>query len=544
MDHDSDSTRLYAPIPVGQSQSRLLRLHHGPGVGPLSADLLVANIESNRVLLDGEQRSVTYTALSYTWGTGPFSQDIMINGIPWRIKENLSDFLYQYRSNQPPEEELYLWIDALVINQADIDEKSRQVANMVDFYDKAHHVQVWLGNATRYTEDAVNFLHQLSADTHKEKEVISVNACDGLRDLYTRPWPTRMWIRQEVWAAKAISIQCGSVVMPLEVFKAGVIFSKGSGEDMSENGTEDSDLEIYSPPQRLGWLHEKLKINETQLAAISFLIQRPANQKSTEDRAVSGLGYMAMDDDGRKDILWLLYESVNYESTDIRDRVYALVGMCDDPDIEVDYRKTPAEVFTSLARHMIIRARSLGSVLDQSCKYGRHNKLDLPSWVPDWRSLNLIRYEWQNVTRCDMNSLFDSEKPEVLKIHGFLLGTVEEAKAEKRRAPRKVVRVDWTRIRDTLKRLNLLPDFLANPARKDTKTVKLNNTVNREINAGDSLVAAWGSDDFLLLRSQPQNEDNTYEFIGCVSINGKKDLYVSLLAYSIEHGVSESFPVV
>jgi hypothetical protein len=310
------------------------------------------------------------------------------------------------------------------------------------------------------------------------------------------------------------------------------------------NGTEDSDLEIYSPPQRLGWLHEKLKINETQLAAISFLIQRPANQKSTEDRAVSGLGYMAMDDDGRKDILWLLYESVNYESTDIRDRVYALVGMCDDPDIEVDYRKTPAEVFTSLARHMIIRARSLGSVLDQSCKYGRHNKLDLPSWVPDWRSLNLIRYEWQNVTRCDMNSLFDSEKPEVLKIHGFLLGTVEEAKAEKRRAPRKVVRVDWTRIRDTLKRLNLLPDFLANPARKDTKTVKLNNTVNREINAGDSLVAAWGSDDFLLLRSQPQNEDNTYEFIGCVSINGKKDLYVSLLAYSIEHGVSESFPVV
>jgi hypothetical protein len=437
MDYELNTAKLYTPIPVGRAQSRLLRLHHGPAAGPLLADLVVADVKLEGVLLHKEQRQVAYTALSYTWGTGPFSHDITINGVPLRIKESLSDFLHQYRSDQSLEKESYLWIDAVVINQADADEKSRQVANMIDFYDKARHVQVWLGKATIHTEEAVRFLHYLLADTHRKNKNISDNALDGLRDLYTRTWPTRMWIRQEVWAAKVISIQCGSFVMPLDVFKAGVIFSPEAGDNLDEGGSEASDLGIYSSPRTLEWLHKKLKIAEAQLAAISFLTQKTVGQQSSEDRAVSGLGYKAMEGDGRKDILWLLYESVNYESTDIRDRIYALIGMCDDPDIEVDYHKT--------------------------------------------------------------------------------------------------------RIRDTLKESNLFPGFLDNIPREDTITF---DYTRREMKPGDSLIAACGSDDFLLLRSHPESEDDTYEFVSCVFSDKRKKLRALLLKYGLENGVLETFAVV
>jgi hypothetical protein len=542
MDYDLNVAKLYAPIPVGLAQSRLLRLHRVPAAGPLLADLVVVDVKSEGALLYEEQRQVGYTALSYTWGTGPFSHNIIINGVSWRIKESLSDFLHQYRSNQSLERESYLWIDAVVINQADADEKSRQVANMIDIYDKARHVQVWLGKATMHTEEAVGFLHHLLADTHRKNKNISASALEGLRDLYNRTWPTRMWIRQEVWAARAISIQCGSFILPLDVFKAGVVFSQEAGDNLTEGGSEVSDLGIYSSPRTLVWLHNKLGIGEAQLAAISFLTQKLVGQQSSEDRAASGLGYKAMEGDGRKDILWLLYESVNYESTDIRDRIYALIGMCDDPDIEINYHKTPDEVFTSFATHIILRARSLGCVLDQSCKYGRQSDLDLPSWVPDWRTLNLVRYEPETVTTYDMNSSFDSNKPRVLAIHGFLLGTVEVAKTKKKRALNKFVHIDWTRIHDTLEESNLLPGFQAKLPREDTIIF---DHMRREMEPGDRLIAACGSDHLLLLRSHSESEDDKYDFVSCVFSDSdrRKKLCALLLEYGIENGRLETFAV-
>ncbi|KAL1601574.1 hypothetical protein SLS60_006489 [Paraconiothyrium brasiliense] len=478
------------------------------GGTPAGPNLVVVDVKTKGVLLLEEQRQVTYTALSYTWGTGPFSHETTINGVPWRIKESLSDFLHQYRSDQSLEKESYIWIDAVVNNQADDDEKSHQVANMRDIYEKAYHVQVWLGKAATHTEQAVQFLHRLLAETNSKNADISDSALDGLRDLYTRPWPTRMWIRQKVWAAKAISIQCGSSVLPLDVFKAGVVYSNQAGHNADEGGSEvsdSSDLGIYSSPRALGWLHKKLKIAETQLAAISFLTQKLVGQQSPEDRALSGLGHKAMEGDGRKDILWLLYESVNYESTDVRDRIYALIGMCDNPDIEVDYH--------------------------------------LPSWVPDWRTLSLIRYEPQYVTKFDMNNAFDSNRPRALMLHGFLLGKVEVAKAKKKRKPDILVHLDWTRIQDKLRGPNLSPGFLAKPAREDTITF---GYTRKEIKLGDSLIVACGSDELLLLRSNPESEDETYEFVtsDLMSRDKRKELRGSFLEYGAENGLLETFTVV
>ncbi|KAK1757050.1 heterokaryon incompatibility protein-domain-containing protein [Echria macrotheca] len=41
---------------------------------------------------------------------------------------------------------VYLWVDAICINQASLPEKGEQVAMMADIYRSAEHVAIWLGD--------------------------------------------------------------------------------------------------------------------------------------------------------------------------------------------------------------------------------------------------------------------------------------------------------------------------------------------------------------------------------------------------------------
>jgi hypothetical protein len=49
-------------------------------------------------------------------------------------------------------EVLVIWIDAISINQTDIEERNREVARMGDIYSKCAQVNVWLGKLTEVDE--------------------------------------------------------------------------------------------------------------------------------------------------------------------------------------------------------------------------------------------------------------------------------------------------------------------------------------------------------------------------------------------------------
>lgn len=290
---------LYGPIPVARGQTRLLRLHHGAAEQPLRGELIVASISKDTKHLICGHRSVQYLALSYTWGDGPCTGRIVLNGIEWPIKENLSDFLCQHRSEQVDDSTPLLWIDAICINQHDGEEKSKQVSSMMTFYACASLVVSWLGKATSETAAAVGFLQTLQESGRKRdvrrmlgsttivwslpntenrtyrdfpdvKKTISEEALEGLRHLYSRSWPRRIWIRQEIWAAESVVIQCGPNKMSLDLYKAGV--SDGGGlYRQSSTGTEwDGNLD---------WIHNKLGLHQKQYRAINALAQRNASRK-------------------------------------------------------------------------------------------------------------------------------------------------------------------------------------------------------------------------------------------------------------------------
>jgi hypothetical protein len=85
-----------------------------------------------------------YAAVSYAWGDPSQTRSIRINDLDFRVRENIWQFLSQARHNKSFIG-ASLWIDAICINQADTEEKSKQVQLMGKVYEQASIVMIWLG---------------------------------------------------------------------------------------------------------------------------------------------------------------------------------------------------------------------------------------------------------------------------------------------------------------------------------------------------------------------------------------------------------------
>jgi hypothetical protein len=157
---------------------------------------------------------LTYAALSYTWGSPGDTRQIILDGHSFTVRKNLYDFLQRSESrNGVP-----LWIDAICINQDDVEERNSQVSMMADIYEQAGHVYVWLGNVNISLEK--DSLLCLSSTLHQHE---SSPASQGNRWLdYTgeervkireivekigrADYWNRVWVIQEIWLAKKITI--------------------------------------------------------------------------------------------------------------------------------------------------------------------------------------------------------------------------------------------------------------------------------------------------------------------------------------------------
>jgi hypothetical protein len=83
-----------------------------------------------------------YKALSYMWGDEAIKERMFLDGAEIYVRQNLGDALHYLRrsGNRMP-----LWIDAICINQQDIEERNRQLKMMKWIYFRADTVMIWLG---------------------------------------------------------------------------------------------------------------------------------------------------------------------------------------------------------------------------------------------------------------------------------------------------------------------------------------------------------------------------------------------------------------
>jgi hypothetical protein len=78
---------------------------------------------------------------------------------------------------------------------------------------------------------------------------------------------------------------------------------------------------------------------------------------------------------------YLLDQTRRFRVTDLRDKVFALGGLCKSLEVTPDYNLTVAEVFLNTARTLITNGNKL-DVLEQA--HWPKDRDDIPFWVPDW----------------------------------------------------------------------------------------------------------------------------------------------------------------
>ncbi len=119
---------------------RLVTIHPGVRPYPITASLTTHPLNNHP----------HYEALSYVWG--PYDEEdpdlILLERYAFTVTANLSRALYYLRRENVAR---ILWIDAICINQDDLDERSSQVQLMRDIYKASERTVIWLGEDSFYS---------------------------------------------------------------------------------------------------------------------------------------------------------------------------------------------------------------------------------------------------------------------------------------------------------------------------------------------------------------------------------------------------------
>lgn len=185
-------TMLYSPVASQAGEIRVLELVPGQFTDDLVICLHAVSLH--------EGSPPRYEALSYVWGTGASTSKVNLgdtSGPSLPITANLESALRYLRL---PNASRTLWVDALCINQMDMQERSAQVQLMGEIYSAADNVIVWLGPAEEDsgTMAALVRIRDWDARSIQLPRDEAVLLAPTMYRLLNRPWFERTWVVQEL----------------------------------------------------------------------------------------------------------------------------------------------------------------------------------------------------------------------------------------------------------------------------------------------------------------------------------------------------------
>jgi hypothetical protein len=451
---------VYKPLPTASS---IRLLHLQPSVG----DGAVIRLSMKTVDLDDKPQ---YDALSYTWGR-PITvfqtkeerdnlEDqqlpIICDGLIVNIGQNLHDFLGAWQrmlqaasdGNDertasarkagllPPTE---LWIDAICINQKDMDEKSTQVSMMGRIYSQTQKVIIWLGPEDNFTRSALQIIFKMQGIQQLQARACrSMTDEDGCKALGLPPitssiwwsvfaflhrsWFRRVWVMQELAFAPQIQMQCGLLTFPWAALSkaAGVLYESRLGDSMDMWAWMELDGPKFNEPlfledltpiltteERLDSDRNLFSILKGRAVGSSFhnIIRLEATRVGDGSRLGDRAYGFRLGTNSKKiipfvPILHMFDSTCRSESSDPRDRIYAVLDIAKrdvhDTDLVSPYRRPlvpnynldTAEVYLEAAWYILLSSNDLELLLRKSlCSKNDDSELkppSLPSWVPDW----------------------------------------------------------------------------------------------------------------------------------------------------------------
>ncbi|KAH7391101.1 heterokaryon incompatibility protein-domain-containing protein [Phaeosphaeria sp. MPI-PUGE-AT-0046c] len=195
----------HPPIDFGRRQIRLVRVLPTEPGAPIKCKFALSMVDN---------KSVRYTALSYTWGSASSETDIeriILHKQNFWTRRNLWFFLRQVRDD-PALSVNWYWIDALCIDQAETgrdgqQEKNHQVNMMSQIYSNAHSVMTWLGEPDPEEHAALDALQSCIDNRSCKRNHALIRR--GLRYLGDAFYWSRIWIIQEMVLAKRARFRVG-----------------------------------------------------------------------------------------------------------------------------------------------------------------------------------------------------------------------------------------------------------------------------------------------------------------------------------------------
>uniref|UniRef100_A0A0B7KN93 Heterokaryon incompatibility domain-containing protein n=1 Tax=Bionectria ochroleuca TaxID=29856 RepID=A0A0B7KN93_BIOOC len=318
-----------------------------------------------------------YEALSYVWGSIHETADIAINDQPHRVTKRLETALRDLRNQ---DEERTMWIDALCIDQENAPEKSVQILRMNRIYEAAHRVIAWLGPSSPVGDLAVEIVKQVGGSD----DVLTEGIDDGVNPIRMVPkvlddapslssivfengdrWAALRWVFENPWWKRAWIIQEGTHADDLR-FQVG---RETFGVDSLTNIISSRDYRVAD-------------YGELDMQALCQPLTALMHERSLrrDDDFHAGFRQSAS-------LMNLLSRFDYSESSDPRDKIYALLNLCDldQLDITPDYSRSVQQVYQDTAMAIIRKEKSLNILNDvrRSMKASSVSA-SLPSWVPDF----------------------------------------------------------------------------------------------------------------------------------------------------------------
>ncbi|KAH6845846.1 heterokaryon incompatibility protein-domain-containing protein [Chaetomium sp. MPI-CAGE-AT-0009] len=400
----------YNPLPT-RSSIRLLSVVGKGADGSVHVSLKTVDLEDDPF----------FYALSYTWGnphangvdfTAHFNavdseyspsgrSPIFCDGKKLEIQRNLLDVFHEFldaldghqehdQSSEHLIKSLFplanqrgdIWIDAVCINQQDMDERGEQVKIMDKIYTKATHTIIWLGRADEYTPAAAKTIETVAAyprDTFVQSGATPFRRQDpevyaksnlaytswmdwcSLAALLKRQWFTRLWIIQEAILSRDLVLLCGK-------------------HQISWTDLVAAARNIEARCQVVGWSPSTMFIHIHEIAVpLEHNVIRLADWRDHFHNSTTA-------SHGRFTLENLIYDTWIFNSGDPRDKVYGILGLAD-PEVRegwvIDYRSPPEEVFAITTRTIIEQSQSL-KILSCVQDASKRKIATYPSWVPDY----------------------------------------------------------------------------------------------------------------------------------------------------------------
>ncbi|KAF2264135.1 HET-domain-containing protein [Lojkania enalia] len=335
----------YAPLPVDPFTIRLVRLFpSSERSAPIHCELVTYPISQS-------SGAHIYEALSYVWGPQEDAHQISLGPHKCRVevRRNLHAALTYLRD---PIFERVLWVDILCINQKDDTEKAHQVAAMGRIYGYAQRVIAWLGEEADDSAFAFQDLSWAALGSHEGQESLRIHESENnhqevssireLQDLtfhgereheklverkhrpldavLQRGYFRRIWILQEMAAARHLLLKCGHSEIQANTFRMGL-------KNLKINRLKSPDLERY-------------------ISVVLSLWEKSSTRESLKGQAHLGIQTLS----GLIDMFHL------HLATDRREKVFALLGMVSDTHrlalLQPDYTIEWNVLFKHLCRYM------------------------------------------------------------------------------------------------------------------------------------------------------------------------------------------------